>query len=355
MKNEEEEQAYGWDAIDQSLSTLYGDFEPKHYGTLIPYELGGHDPLKGISAYAVNEPLPHWHFVTYGFTELYEKESEDPDISGYGFELTFRLMRQSGEEEPPAWALNLLQNMGRYVFNSGNVFRPGDYLDANGPICLQAETELTALAFIQDPALSLRETPNGRMEFIQMLGITADELEAMQVWNTIGVLESAVKYIPCFITDLERESVMHIPEVQEKVQDGMENDGSSTGFLFVDQLGWEPGKKSLFRRTPAILTLGAKQAAAAGKLLTGRIPKHRELTFAGRELTVQFRAGDTSGWSEENGKVTISLDQSAVEEISGKLEPKKGQIILTSIPNLSIHIIETKIKDQDGHVVKVIG
>ena len=60
--------------------------------------------------------------VTYGFSELYDKESDNLEESGYGFELTFRLAKREDEEEPPAWALNLLQNMGRYVFNSGNVF-----------------------------------------------------------------------------------------------------------------------------------------------------------------------------------------------------------------------------------------
>ena len=89
--------------------------------------------------------------VTYGFSELYDKESDNLEESGYGFELTFRLAKREDEEEPPAWALNLLQNMGRYVFNSGNVFRSGDYLDANGPICLGADTQLTALAFTLDP------------------------------------------------------------------------------------------------------------------------------------------------------------------------------------------------------------
>lgn len=28
--------------------------------------------------------VPHWHYVTYGYSELYEKECEDPAVSGYG-------------------------------------------------------------------------------------------------------------------------------------------------------------------------------------------------------------------------------------------------------------------------------
>jgi suppressor of fused len=80
--------------------------------------LGGPDPLEGLSVYRNPGPPPHWHFVTYGFSELYEKAGQDSDLSGYGFELTFRLA--AGEEaEPPAWALNLLQNLGCYAFETG--------------------------------------------------------------------------------------------------------------------------------------------------------------------------------------------------------------------------------------------
>lgn len=66
---------------------------------------------------------------------------------GDAIELTFRVVRGKDEEGPPAWAINLLQNMARYVFNSGNIFSAGDFFDANGPICLGADTKLTALAF----------------------------------------------------------------------------------------------------------------------------------------------------------------------------------------------------------------
>ncbi len=43
--------APGWDAIDARLADLYPDLEPKHYGTLHPFALGGPDPLDGLSFY----------------------------------------------------------------------------------------------------------------------------------------------------------------------------------------------------------------------------------------------------------------------------------------------------------------
>ena len=80
----EEPEAIGWDAIDAALTPIYGKQEPRHYGTILPAMLGGDDPLQGISVYKNLSPKPHYHFVTYGFSELYEKESDDPEYSGYG-------------------------------------------------------------------------------------------------------------------------------------------------------------------------------------------------------------------------------------------------------------------------------
>ena len=102
----------GWAAIDAALWPIYGELEPYHVGTVIPYALGGPDPIHGISAYKNGGLSPHWHFVTYGFSELWAKESTDADVSGYGFELTFRPTCRAVDEKPPIWALNFLQNLG---------------------------------------------------------------------------------------------------------------------------------------------------------------------------------------------------------------------------------------------------
>src|SRR3954447_25848966 len=92
---EQAPRALGWGGIDAALAKVYGPGEPPyHYGTLLSAALGGQDPLQGISVYQRERPVPHWHYATYGFSELYEKESDDPEYSGFGFELTFRLARR---------------------------------------------------------------------------------------------------------------------------------------------------------------------------------------------------------------------------------------------------------------------
>src|SRR5262245_58672455 len=94
--------APGWHAIDAACERLYPDqTEPLHVASA-PHPPIGEGLIYGISAYRAKDPA-HWHFVTYGFSELYAKESDDPEVSGWGFELTFRLAR-GREELPPNWS-----------------------------------------------------------------------------------------------------------------------------------------------------------------------------------------------------------------------------------------------------------
>jgi hypothetical protein len=128
MSNESggEVDAVGWDAISGALDRLYPGQEAKHYATTLPYSLGGRDPIDGISVYETGSP-DHWHYVTLGFSELYEKETDEPSTSGYGFELTLRMVKR--EREPPVFAMNFLQNLARYVFDTGRTFRRGDHME----------------------------------------------------------------------------------------------------------------------------------------------------------------------------------------------------------------------------------
>ncbi|WP_458123603.1 suppressor of fused domain protein [Paenibacillus sp. Z3-2] len=351
-----EENTSGWDAIDKAIGDLYGEQEPRHYGTALPYMLGGPDPLDGISVYAVDKLMHHWHFVTYGFSELYEKEMQDASRSGYGFELTFRLTRSEEETEPPAWALNLLQNVGRYVFNSGNVFHAGDYMDANGPICLESDTLLTALAFIEDPDLPEISTPNGSVKFIQIVGISGRELEMIQTWNTRGFLSACSSFTPKYVTDLMRNSYADIPSVMQAVQHGIEQDGSSTAFLFIQQLGWEsPRKKILQKTVPAKLQLGAKQAVLIGNILRSRISKGESLSLIGPDINILFEAGEYPAVSESDRQITLTVNTQIVEELAQNLRPIEGTFEIISLDHLLVQIVKTEIKNQEGHVIQTIG
>src|SRR5688572_24481090 len=95
--------APGWDAIEATVrGQLDVDGAPLHWSTGV---LPGQDGVYGTSAYRVPGS---WFFVTFGLTELYEKESDDLAVSGWGFELTMRTPRPDGVQQPPQWPLTLL-------------------------------------------------------------------------------------------------------------------------------------------------------------------------------------------------------------------------------------------------------
>lgn len=343
--NTELEQA-GFDAIAEAAQKLYPSEKGFHYGTAFPYFLGGNDPLDGIDVWKSKHGIPHWHYITYGFTELYQKESNDPAISGYGFELTFRLKRGS-EEEPPIWPINLLQNLGRYVFSSGNVFGPGHHMSCNGPIALETDTQLTALAFRADPELGELETPNGHMIFLQAVGITQDEMDALMCWDGRKFLTALEEHIPLCITDLARTSQMELPAFHAVWQRGMEQDGSSTSFLYLDEL------EADLQDGQAWLQLGAGHDQILVHMLQARVGKGRSLFLQGPKNAVQIQPGEQAVYWED-GVLVLSLPQQALKELCRVFQPHAGVYPLSTFP-LTLELVPTQIKDRDGRVLKVIG
>ncbi|WP_428003014.1 suppressor of fused domain protein [Acidovorax sp.] len=356
----------GWDAISTRLDQLYPGQEPKHFGTLISHMLGGPDPLDGISAWRRTDPVPHWHFVTYGFTELYAKESDDPEVSGYGFELTFRLAIAQGEvaaadAEPPMWALGFLQNLARYVFQSGNVFNNGDWMTANGPIALGQATQICSMGFATDPELAEPlATPNGAVAFLQVVGLTLDEERAAKQWRTRNLLDVLLPHMPLWITDLGRASLLANPAVKQQVDEGARRDGSSSGYLFTDVLGLKQTKR-LLRKPLTQVTLGARQVEELVALLPLRLPFGRTLRVAGHESQLLLEPAGADGqnaveWpGEGEGAVVLRLTDATVQQFAQTLQPREARYTLPLLPEVEWRVEKTTITDSTGKVVEVIG
>lgn len=202
--------APGWDAIDQALASLHGKTQPWHWAPVVRGDLGGPDPLDGISAYkAASCTKSHFHFCSYGFSSLYyDEESLGNDFSGFGFELTFRLVDRGETQAQLSWVCNMLQNLGRYVFKSGRGFEHGHWIPANGPIKLGAETEIVGLAIVQDPQLPAIATVHGEVQFLQLVGLTGSELTNLKSGRTsVDEIISGLMGDEAFlVTDLDRTS-----------------------------------------------------------------------------------------------------------------------------------------------------
>lgn len=185
-RDEEEVIMDGWNAITAAFEKLYpGQDNPNHYGTLIPWRLGGPDPLDGISIYDGGD---YWHFVTYGLSELYEKESDNPEWSGYGMEFTMRLKKGCYEDEEGEirCICGNLQKIAKITFENNELFLPWEYIytGQKSGIDLRQTSALTGFITVLDPLVQSIETPNGRVEFVEFIGATDAELLKIQAKET---------------------------------------------------------------------------------------------------------------------------------------------------------------------------
>lgn len=203
-----DDSAPGWDAITAERERIYPEQkEPKHYGTLVSWKFGGNDPLPGISIY---DGGAYWHFVTYGLSELYEKETDDKAVSGYGMELTFRLSKDglTNEEAEIRCICGILQAVARITFTKGEVFLPYEYLYTGQTqgIDVNMRSNITGFITVPDTALHSIDTPNGRVDFTELVGVTDAELAALRS-KELDV-RALYEKLSSDVTSYRRESVI---------------------------------------------------------------------------------------------------------------------------------------------------
>jgi hypothetical protein len=199
----------GWDAITAEFERVYPDQKnPKHYAPIISMRLGGNDPLEGISIY---DGGGFWHFVSYGLSELYEKECEDKEWSGYGFELTFKLKKgcydPDNEENELKSVAGLLQQVARITFRNGDIFQNNEYIytGQTAGIDFNQQSALTGFICVYDPTVNTLETPNGRVEFIELIGMTDAELKTLGSHDSVAEI---FKRLGSDVTDYNRSSIV---------------------------------------------------------------------------------------------------------------------------------------------------
>jgi hypothetical protein len=207
-------EAPGWAAIDRALGMVHPGIVPHQFASKTAYDLESPSPLPAVSVYEGIGP-EHWHYVTYGLTELFEKTSADPGVSGFGFEITFRLPRPAGEEKPPVWPIRLLQGIGHYVLSGHGSLDTGHVVDLGGPLCptsqSEAPTRLQGVVCVPDPALSKIDTPHGSVLFLLLFGLTAEELEALEGWELRRKVGLVHEVAPAGITDPHRPPLADDP------------------------------------------------------------------------------------------------------------------------------------------------
>jgi suppressor of fused len=293
-------------------------------------------PIEEVTLHPIADPS-HWHLVTRGLTELESKQSPNRSRSGWGFELTLRLERRDGEEagKDLDWAVNFLTNLAAYVWTSGNPFADGHHLDLRGPMRLKAATPITAAAVVRDPGLGVIDTRFGSVEFLQVVGLHAEELELCRSWNTEGVAGLLAAEDPWLITRLDRPSLLADPTRAEMIMRNAARDGSSLTELRVATLRWTTP-----RIGAAVLTMGSGAAAALGPAL------RRELIGPGATFVVvsepwsaRFAVTDVAGWRREGDVVEIDVPLEEVEGLAALFDGRTGQGRRAAWPGLRFRVI----------------
>lgn len=339
----------GWSAIDAALAPYYAAQEPLHYGPTLPPQLGGDQPLSGISIYRREAPVPHFHYITYGFSDLFGEGEPDSEFSGFGFELTFRLATADPHAEPPTWPIDLLQNLAKYVFKTGNYFESGHHVNCNGPIALDTETELGYVAFTSDPELGGIDTPLGRVEFLQVVGLCADEYETLQNWSTDGLLAILGRQYPLLVTDLARKSLLVDPDIVAEVEQAIADEGSSqtTVFSMVNHFAQSGDQWRL--------QLSANVIGDLLLMFDHQLANDHPCAVLGEKNIVHFAPAQHNAFRIAENELTLEISPALREEIRRTLKIERGEYRWDALPNFVLEVVPTEIKDQQGNIVAVFG
>jgi hypothetical protein len=314
------EQAPGFKAIKKTLVDFYGTKEEEFF-----FAEGNEDPLEGVSVYRSTAETPHWHYISFGFSDLEEKESESRDLSGYGFELTFRLEMKETEKTPPSWPSHLLNDLAREVFQMGNRMQAGSHMALSQPLESDCDTKLHAITIALDSELGTIKTVNGKIQFLQVVALTLDELDLLKRWGKDKFLETAKSRIgQLLITQMRRKSLCDDRSIARELEEGATKGGGS-GTIDCPSAEW-------FFMTRASICLPQSIIDDFKKQLTERLSSGAELTIRGSECKIVFRNAREPSFSIEDSDLIIELPSPAAKALAEKLTPGSSTHNLDNIP-----------------------
>ena len=171
------------------------------------FGIGVPAPLDGITVIDGGDYL---HFVTFGLSEPFYDAPKDSKYSGYGIEYTLKLKKPSEEHKEAEInnMLNRLQSFARACREDNDLIKQYDYVYSNDPKGIDAEkkSKITSYITIPDQNLKTLETQNGKIYFVQFIGVTTEEINT--IINKELRIENLYAKLPSDITDYGRESVI---------------------------------------------------------------------------------------------------------------------------------------------------
>lgn len=278
--------------LSEKNPTEHDPFIARGYGQ--PQWMGGFEALDGVFVYInpendeTDEPS-YFHFVTIGLSDLYgDGRVRFPTFagcSGFGIELTIKVRKLSNSrDEPiPCWPINILQFLARYVFETGTRICAGDDIPLTDPI--MPGSRLNNLLTRKDEKYSTYNSPNGTIDFVQIVPVTQEEFDAAHNWKATEIINLMEEIDPnLMITDVSRdESIFELaPEIEILVKEETNSKGSDVGSYSVycawdviDQRNHESGEVlELYR-----LKLSPKAAVTLQRAISSRFRHGRHLTL----------------------------------------------------------------------------
>eukprot|EP01119_Soliformovum_irregulare_P021776 TRINITY_DN7317_c0_g1_i3.p2 TRINITY_DN7317_c0_g1~~TRINITY_DN7317_c0_g1_i3.p2 ORF type:complete len:237 (-),score=73.37 TRINITY_DN7317_c0_g1_i3:37-747(-) len=224
-------------------------------------------------------------------------------------------------------------------------------------------SKISALLFTTDPILKNEwKNPNGDFQFIQIFGVTDDEVEAAVSWNKKSFLQLMAKHTnnELLITDLSRQSVLDNVEIARLLKLKTEQEGSTQGLLFVEKMRylWEASEDGHVDVETEDEEMASVDDAAGRmvleippmvipdllKMLKGRIFFHRDffLVNSVADFVVSFLPSMTtkSRWDLDANQLTIFVSYELALQLQAGLVSELGEYQFADLDNFTLRIVE---------------
>jgi len=330
----------GKEASCYELGGLYGDASLIGLRTGMALMDDGVDysevePLHSIRVFSSSKQAEHWHYITLGFSDLYFAGSGPGNCD---FELTMRV-EKGKDVTPPYWPIHRLQQLARYVVETGNTFLENEHIDFNGSILQQPGVSIEAIICVVDPELGVIHSDCGDVKMFQLVGLTREELGSLSKWQAAPFIQLLARKNPLMLTNLHRASILEDPEINNIVKAGIINDHSSTNAFYTDYL--RPARSN----NGIELKLKAMNAEKILVAMEKRLPFGMQFRLYGQgDFKVDFMPANQSNVRYvEDKSLLIELSQETVREIRTTLRPMQGKYSFATLPGLNLQLVSNDI------------
>ncbi len=202
--------APGWEAIEIEFNKAYTS-KPIHLVSNLHSSLGGNDFLYGTSIYTKDN---YNHMLSFGMTELFaDSDLLGQEESGYGYELTVKWSCDKDQTVYQSLLNYILHHFARYTYLNNAPLGDGQSIICDIETKLQElgmseSSNIKAFTIVKDTTVNTIQTPHGTVQFLQLVGLTDEELDMVREehWVSMLIASKLREKDTNLLFDLNRES-----------------------------------------------------------------------------------------------------------------------------------------------------